>query len=988
MTRESDCETTRLRAERDAALWRVAELEARLAALHPSSGDIFPPAPTGPAPFFGPSASPDPPNQPGSGLTSAPVGSGATPALATVFDLAPVGVAVFDADLRYVFVNAPMAGFDGIPAAAHRGRSVMEVLPTLGLRVRDILERVARTGEAVLGVEMRSESSAQWDDARCWLVNFHPLRDGADGVTGVVAFAEDVTARKRAEEALRESESVFRAAFENATAPMATFDLRGRWVSINRVGRVMLGFSEEDLVGRHTAEITHPEDAGETDAHIEELLHGPDATCHYEKRFITKSGETRWVEVSLSVVRDAEGRPLQFLGVGANLTERRRAEEALCRNEAFLATILDSIPVPIFYKNRQGVYQGCNTSFLEFRGIRKEDVVGKTVKAIATHNEVFLYEEADRRLWASGQPQVLEMDVTHARKGQRRVVFHRAPYRDAAGEIAGLVVVMLDITDLSQTEKALRQREGLLNKIFDILPLGLWIADSEGRLLRGNPAARGIWGVEALVGPCDVGVFRARRLPSGEVVTPETCSLMRTVREGVTVVDEMLEIDAADGNTKIILNHTAPVCDAHGRVEAAVVVNQDITERQRLERELIEAKEGAEAASRAKSEFLANMGHELRTPLNGIMGMLQLLGLTAKSEQGEYLESALASVRRLTHLLDDVLELSRIEARTVTLLEEEFDLDEVLASVRDLFGLPATQAGIGFTVSRDAAIPRRLRGDEYRLRQVLFNLVGNAVKFTSRGSVSVDVWAQPVCEPGVTRLLFLVADTGVGIPDELLAHVLEPFNQADASAQRKFQGAGLGLSIVRRLVDLMGGTLAIESEVSQGTKVYVQLPFQIAIHRSQTPPEETCLRERVTLAVSPMALVIENDEVNRVALAQMLRNLGLTVRVVADAEAGLAALRAAPCDVVLLDIQLPGMNGMEVARTLRTSPEYAELAGIPLIALTAFVMDDHKESIMASGVDAYLVKPVELPDLRAVLGTLLGHAVPGAPCEDDAGFLS
>ncbi len=392
-------------------------------------------------------------------------------------------------------------------------------------------------------------------------------------------------------------------------------------------------------------------------------------------------------------------------------------------------------------------------------------------------------------------------------------------------------------------------------------------------------------------------------------------------------------------------------------------------------------KQAAEAATRAKGEFLANMSHEIRTPLNGVLGMLSLLQEDLPAQQQKnYAKLGHAAGRRLLALLNDVLDFSRLEAGRMPLKSEPFRMAEVLQSVEQSFVASGVKPGVRLSFHLRPGFPEYLLGDEGRLAQVLFNLVGNALKFTPAGTVEVDCWSGPIgafqgAGPGWVRVYLCVEDTGIGIPDDKVEEVFQRFTQSDASQTRRYEGAGLGLAIVRRIVELMGGTIDVVSDVAgdgpvgpgHGTTMCLHLPMRV-----HAGPVFTSAS--ASPAVSPpLAILLAEDEaISALALTSMLTRMGHRVTTASDGEQALARLAEGGFDCVLMDIQMPGMDGLEATRLLRTDPRYAAFAQLPVIALTAYALPGDRERFLAAGMNEHVSKPVKLEELRAALQAVAG----------------
>lgn len=396
------------------------------------------------------------------------------------------------------------------------------------------------------------------------------------------------------------------------------------------------------------------------------------------------------------------------------------------------------------------------------------------------------------------------------------------------------------------------------------------------------------------------------------------------------------------------------------------LLSKNLREREMLAKHLRIAMQVAENANSAKSVFLANMSHEIRTPLNGIAGMLQLVKSTSLDpEQTEYTNAAIESSDRLTQLLSDILDLSMVEAGVIELRKEPVSLSHVFGQIEKLFSVNSQQSDIELTFSLDKDLPSHVLGDPVRLQQIFINLIGNAVKFTKKGVIEVAAKRLPASENCTNRILFSVSDTGCGIADKQLAKMFEPFCQIDEGYNKSFQGAGLGLSICKRLIDLMHGAMSVDSEPDKGTAVYFSIPFKEA--KKEEATVEVLEGETVLPDLGLRVLLAEDDRISQVVALRLMAKMGCEVVAVDNGKQAVEALRDAQFDIVVMDVQMPIMDGLEAVKAIRMGEAGDDKATTPVIAMTAYATAADGEKFIAQGMNGHVTKPVDIQKLQTAL---------------------
>lgn len=542
--------------------------------------------------------------------------------------------------------------------------------------------------------------------------------------------------------------------------------------------------------------------------------------------------------------------------------------------------------------------------------------------------------------------------------------------RNVAEEPVYFVTTILDISKRKQAEIALARSEERLQLALDASSIALWDFYPITGDVYFSPSWFTLLGYESDEFPQTYETWRDLLHP--EDVENAEGAVLDHIQSGLPLRIEF-RMKTKDGSWKWILSRGQVVeKNASGHAVRMTGTHTDISKRKEAELELVRAKEQAEAASRVKNEFLANMSHEIRTPLNGVMGMLQLVQFTElDGEQGEYVSTALNSSKHLMRILSDILDLAKVEAGTLEISRAEFKVAPVVQTVIGSFMDLATSKGLKLHCEIDENVPPVLVGDSVRIRQILFNLVGNAVKYTNAGEVRLEVYLLPNNpRKDALNLHIAVADTGIGIPDDKLGVIFDSFTQVDGSYTRRYGGAGLGLAIVKRLASILESSVHICTEEGVGTEVHMTLPVTLP-HDESVTTDIAPLSLRSGDQTEHKILVVEDDRVNMIAVTRLLEKLGYKTAQASNGEEALKVMQNEKLSCVLMDIQMPVMDGLEATRLVRTGKIENVPQNIPIIALTAHAMAEHRQKFIEAGMDDYIAKPVEVANLQSVLGRII-----------------
>ena len=543
----------------------------------------------------------------------------------------------------------------------------------------------------------------------------------------------------------------------------------------------------------------------------------------------------------------------------------------------------------------------------------------------------------------------------------------------AVGATLALLYAANQFVKRSVMESRLRRvklRESIYKSIFYENPcMQLLIEPETGRIQDANPRAKEFYGFE-------VSGEKRAFWKDFDVSSPERQDEFLGRSSMTRRNYHRFRHTVATGDIREVEAYTS-VVDLEGPLFIHAILN-DITPRVEAELALKEASARAESANTAKSEFLANMSHEIRTPMNGVNGMLQLLQCTElDKEQADYVDTALTASKNLLVIINDILDFSKIEAGKFEIFEAKVDIVALCHSVHEFFDVQLLDKKLDLFVEIDPNVPQYVLADAGRIRQVLFNLLGNAVKFTEEGEVRLVVGMSRVDSAAHRlNLHFTVTDTGIGIPEEKLADLFNPFTQVNATLTKKYQGTGLGLSIVKRLVALMGGDIGISSVLAEGTSVKFRINVGELRREEQQSREQPIPGSRMSgtepaVRPRPRVLLAEDDAVNQKVAIGILTNCGCDVFCVSTGQEALEALTKEHFDCVFMDIQMPVLDGVETTRLIRGGHAGHAKKDIPIIAMTAYALADDKEKFLAAGMDAYIAKPVLRDEMCAVVSRVL-----------------
>lgn len=802
-----------------------------------------------------------------------------------------------------------------------------------------------------------------------------PIHNQNGTLNGFFAIIEDFTTEKESQEALKESENRFRIALEKI-GNVWEHDFRTGKTFFSKTNSEFWGYTNDELDNSETNwwDSVHRDDFHLLLENFKNYRRGRIDSHNEEYRIIHKNGDIKWVlDRGVVIEKDETGRPLRVVGTHTDITPIKRTEQELEQHVKQFKSLSENIPGVIYeYEYREDGTDGLryiSPAIERVFGITPDEFWNQKYIAPADQERINQKQQHSRNTL---EPFYDESEITIPGLNTRWYAVHSAYSYTSQDNAKVFTGFMADITERKTVEESLRVNEEKYRSILANMKLGLLEVDNDGKITYANNS---FCYMSSYTMPELIGKTAADLFLSGDNSEIEK-EKWKNREKGIA---DAYEVETRDknGDKKWWLISGAPRYNDKSELVGSIGIHLDITDQKIQEIELVEARIEAEQSAYSKEIFLANMSHEIRTPMNAIMSMANQLAKTNLEPQQEfYLETIHTASKNLLVIINDVLDLSKIDAGKLSLENIGFNLIDVLQNAMQVITHKGEEKGLDLNnFYFDGNISPVLIGDPYRLNQVLLNLMTNAVKFTERGSV--DLNCRVIADKPNSQVIHVsVVDTGIGMEDAFVQHLFDKFSQEYESVSRKYGGTGLGMSICKELIEQMGGEIFVDSEKGVGSTISFVIELQKGA--SEDMPEKVATQFSEDFLLGKKVLVTDDNDLNRLVASILLLDFGATVMVAENGEIAIDMISKESFDVVLMDIQMPIMNGYETTKKLRKSGN-----NIPIIALTASAIKGEREKCIASGMNDYITKPINEEEFLKTIDKWIKGDAEATPITED-----
>ena len=891
--------------------------------------------------------------------------------LALIYNNSQDGILLEDENRNILFVNSVFCSIFGIDAdpVSLIGTDSIELLRKNLSLLKDPKTYVAKTKRIIKDKEHVVANEVELENGNTFSFDYAPLIYN-NIYSGNFWKYIDVTTKKNAEQSLSKQRSFYEKILNNIPGDIAAFSNDHKYLFLNpeavknpEMRDWLIGKDDEEYC-RHT---NKPHKIAETRNKMFALVQKTRQSVEWEEKLSAKDGINEHHLRKLYPILDQNGQLEMVLGYSLNISHNKFIEEQAHKSQKRYKEIFNYSQAWICTHTLNGEILTINPAACKILGYSESEMTGKNIKS-------FLHQKMQKDFEEEYLQKIRDIGVTEgiltifSKSGEKVHMLYQNYLLSEPGSEPYIIGFAQDITDRLYAEEALKRSEEKYRKIIENMNLGMMEIDADERIIFTNQQFCAMSGYtsEELYSQKATDLFLENT--ENRIINEKGWKSQYGIANRYEY-----KVKTKSGDSKWWLVSTAPLHNTDGSLRGAISIHLDITKQKKLEKDLREAMQNAERSSQAKEAFLANMSHEIRTPINAIMGMGKLLSKSnLNKQQLFYLSSIRTASENLLVVINDILDISKIEAGKINIEYIPFDLEQLSRHAIAMLSPKAEEKGLEIVCEIDPNISHSLIGDPYRINQVFINMLSNAIKFTENGYIKFCATLEKA-EEKAQQVLITIEDTGVGISEDFLAEIFDKFTQEDETVVRKFGGTGLGMSITKQLMELMDGTIQIESEKNLGT--IIKLSFNLKIGTQKILEKKRAVKTDTSNIGNKKILLVEDNELNRLLAYTILTQYGA---IVTSADNGLAAIemvKSETFDIILMDVQMPKMDGVRATQIIRKNHD----SNIPIIALTANALKGKREEYISAGMNDYIAKPYNEEKMIAVIANWLHKTEKGTP---------